>query len=185
MEARLFESLTSDLNIHHHSDWVVFDNRLESAIRAGRARKIQKTRTIYAPSEEWYLDPANGDIYVYLRPDDRVLPEWTKVDLFAKPEVKETNPKDMTISGLSAIPTGETDQIRGRSLKYLLQRMAEHGEIEVVTNPTPGVAITEGALEVVFREVRTGLLYRLVEYPEGQKFLWERISSSPEHLYVQ
>lgn len=184
MKPSLFESLISDLNIHHHSDWVVFDKRLESAIATGRARKVQKARTIFAPSEEWYLDPESGEIYAYLRPDDRVLPQWTKVDVFANPEVKKSDPKDIATSGLTAIPTGKMDQNWARSLKYLLQRMVEQGEVEIIANPEPGPS-AESALQTTFRELRTGIVYRLVEYPEDQIFLWERDSSSPGHLGVQ
>jgi len=113
MKQSLFESLTSGLNIHHHSDWMVFDRRLDSAIKAGYARRVPNTRTIYEPTEEWYLDPAAGEIYVYLRPDDRVLPEWNKVDVFATSNIGENDPKNITANGLSAIPKGQLDRARG------------------------------------------------------------------------
>lgn len=181
----LFEALISGLNIHHHSDWVIFDERLKSTIKAGLAREIQKTRTIYAPSEDWYLDPASGEIYVYLRPDDRVLPEWTKVDIFAKPKAKARDPKNISTSGLGAIPLGAMDQTLALSLKYLLQRMAAQDEIEIVANPLPNTLTKECAFETVFRDVKTGLLYRLVELVEGQGFLWERVPTSEDHTHLQ
>jgi hypothetical protein len=36
------------------------------------------------PDEEWYVDPSTGEIYVYVRPDDKILPKWERVDVFAK-----------------------------------------------------------------------------------------------------
>ena len=87
----LFESLASDFSkVRGYSDWEVFDSRLEDLVKAGQARRVQGTRIIRARDEEWYLDPASGEIYVYTRPDDKVLPAWSKVDVFAEPKGKET-----------------------------------------------------------------------------------------------
>jgi hypothetical protein len=177
MGRSLFESLTADLNIHHHSDWVAFDKRLGSAIGAGCARRIQPTHVIYERSEEWYLDSASGKIYVYLRPDDRVLPEWTKVDVFAKPKIKENDPKNINTNGLKAIPRGKMDRGLGESLKFILQLLVNQGIVEVVSKATQGSPTDETPLESIFRETATGLYYQLVEYPVSHTFLWDRTSN--------
>jgi len=80
----LFESLTSGLTLIDYDDWLIFDARLSDLVHTGRAKRVPALKVLHMPDEEWYEDPSTGEIYVYVRPDDKVLPKWERIDVFAK-----------------------------------------------------------------------------------------------------
>ena len=84
----LFESLEDGLILQDPEDWLIFDGRLEALIQNGQAQRVPQLRVLHMPDEEWYKDPSTGDIYVYVRPDDKILPKWERVDVFTESESK-------------------------------------------------------------------------------------------------
>jgi hypothetical protein len=77
----LFASLTDCLTLINYDDWLTFDSRLAELVSSGRAVSVPRTAVLHMPDEEWYADPASGEVYVYVRPDDKVLPKWEAVPL--------------------------------------------------------------------------------------------------------
>jgi hypothetical protein len=176
MISQRLASLCEGLNIHHHSDWVVFSERLKTAIHLGRARRFQRLWQIYAPSEEWYVDTVNGDVFVYLRPDDRVFPEWSPVNIFeGKPE-NTPDGKSIDINGLKAIPTGILDRSSGEALRIMLDILAEKHLIEALTPQNPRANSSEPVMVSTFREVATGAVYEFVEHLQTHKYSWHLVS---------
>ena len=80
----LFESLTNGLTLSDYDDWLIFDARLSDLVHSGHAKRVPALKLLHMPDEEWYVDPSTGEIYVYVRPDDKILPKWERVDVFAK-----------------------------------------------------------------------------------------------------
>jgi hypothetical protein len=80
----LFGSLTNDLTLSDYDDWLIFDARLSGLVHTGCAKRVSALKVLHMPDEEWYVDPSTGEIYVYVRPDDKILPKWERVDVFAK-----------------------------------------------------------------------------------------------------
>ena len=79
-----FESLANGLTLSDYDDWLTFDARLSDLVHTGRAKRVTSMKVLHMPDEEWYVDPSTGEIYVYVRPDDKILPQWERVDVFAK-----------------------------------------------------------------------------------------------------
>ena len=67
--AGILASLTHELTITKPSDWLIFVERLNEAVRAGRVRKVPVVKPVWGRYEEWFLDPETGEIYVYCAPD--------------------------------------------------------------------------------------------------------------------
>ncbi len=164
--------LIDDLDIHRHSDWTVFARRLEDSVNCGRARRIKNLRQIYAPSEEWYVDTVSGEIYVYLSPDDRVLPEWRRVDIFEPTPMREWDYKSINGNGLSAIPTGLIDKARTQALSQVLHLMVRKKLIEIVDVRKPQSRGSIQAWVSTYRDSMTNVLYEFVEQPEGNYSSW-------------
>jgi len=80
--AGILESLTLGLTITHHSDWLTFVARLDRAIHSGRVRKVPVLKPVWGgKSEQWFLDPEDGEVYFYVPPNPPTLPRWEKVDV--------------------------------------------------------------------------------------------------------
>jgi len=149
---RLFESLTDDLTISHYDDWLLFDQRLAELVRCGQAKRVLSSRVIHLQDEEWYLDPISGDVYVYVRPDDKILPKWERVDVFAQPEEQGRYQ-----TGLGAIPTGRIDRASATSLKTILNVLLRHGKVEMVSPAPPStVAGLPGFAETWYSDSKPG-----------------------------
>ncbi len=78
----LFESLANGLTLIDYDDWLIFDARLTELVGTGRATRVPPVKVLHMPDEEWYVDPSTGEIYVYVKPDDKILPKWERVDVF-------------------------------------------------------------------------------------------------------
>jgi hypothetical protein len=77
--AGVLESATDELTITKYADWLVFTKRLERLVAEGKIKKITpRDSRCFAPGDEWYLDPATGEIYVHGVPNAPVLPSWDK-----------------------------------------------------------------------------------------------------------
>jgi hypothetical protein len=176
----LFESLTKDLKLSHYDDWLTFDGRLEELIRSGRARRVPSLRTLHMPDEEWYLNPSSGEVYVYVRPDDKILPAWEPADVFAEPKEEPT-----CKTGLDAIPIRKMSHSQVVSLKELLNFLVRHGIAEVLNRPKADSATLPGGAETWYRDLQTEVVYRLVENVEDDNSRWERVALEQKEMATQ
>ena len=154
---------------------MLFAARLATAIDQGRARRIQQIREVYAPSEEWFIDTMNGEVYVCLTPDDRVLPEWVKVDVFEQQSATKADPKNINTSGLSAIPTGFLEAPRGESLRLMLKALVRASRVEVVELEKPRLIDSEKVSVSTFRDSITADLYEFIVYPDRERYCWQSV----------
>jgi hypothetical protein len=168
--ASILNSITDGLAITKYKDWTVFVQRLEELIRAGHIRKIEPLDTKqFLRGDEWYLDPESGEIYVHGLPNAPLLPRWTKVDPFASPPPRESPPND-----LSAIPVGAKDRLETKGIKGILDFFVIQGGAVVI----PPVNTSISAInETWYRDIRTDVIYRLVETTDGES-RWERVPQS-------
>src|SRR6185312_14995202 len=132
--------------------------------------------TIHSRYEEWYLEPSTGAIYVYLTPDDRILPEWEKVDVFS-PRPKQES-RDIRMTGLRIIPTGKIDQQAAIGIRIVLGALVEDGTVEVIPARHSSSEDRMSGTETWYRELLTDSIYRLVEDPESRGYLWEKVPSA-------
>lgn len=79
----IFESLANGLRLSDYEDWLTFDGRLSQLVHAGAAKRVPTLKVLHMSDEEWYADPTTGEVYVYVRPDDKILPVWERVDVFS------------------------------------------------------------------------------------------------------
>ena len=55
---------------------------LSDALAAGRVEKVPVIkRNRYFPGEQWFRDKETGEIYSLIKPEERILGRWAKVDL--------------------------------------------------------------------------------------------------------
>lgn len=172
--------LLKGLIISKYADWVIFDQRLEQLIRSGRVRRIPKLRTIHVKSEEWYLNPDTNEIYVYVRPDDKILPKWEKVDIFAKPEIAHS-----FVSGLDAIPTAKMIGPEAVSLKGVLRALVDNGIAEIIDHQISVPMVSPKHPETWYRDLQTKATYRLIENIDDGSTLWERVALNHKETAIQ
>lgn len=127
--------------------------------------------------EEWYMDPSTGEIYVYVKPDDKVLPKWEPVDVFAQPEEERIRE-----FGLDAIPVKKMNRPEAESLKEILKVLVRHGVAEVVDPPSSlPVASSEGT-QSWYRDPQTKAVFRLVEGLGDESNRWERVPANQKEV---
>ena len=80
----IFGSLANGLMLSEYEDWLTFDGRLSQLVCAGGAKRVPTLKVLHMPDEEWYEDPTTGEVYVYVRPDDKVLPKWEPIGVVSK-----------------------------------------------------------------------------------------------------
>jgi hypothetical protein len=168
-----FALLVDGLNVLNdrivdYDDWLVFDRRLNNLIEAGRARQIPTLKMLYLPDEEWYVDSSSGEIYAYVRPDDKILPRWSPVDVFASPEQSKCSR-----TGLDAIPVRRMSELHAASLKEFLKVLVEQGLAKIIDPPADTLAATPGEEETWYKDSRSDLDYRLVLDSSGTNSRWE------------
>ena len=152
------------------------DSGINSLVDAGHLRRIAALRMLHVRDEEWFLEPISGDIYVNVRPDDKILPTWEKVDIFA-PTVAEES-KDIRVAGLKIIPTGEINSQTATGLQWLLSILVEQGKLEIIPPTTSLNQGSSGNAETWYREYATGDVYRLIERDRLDRSFWELLSPS-------
>ena len=156
------------LDITKYDDWVVSDERIRHLVKTCALRKIQPLKIVHVKSEEWYLESATGDIYVYVQPDDKILPAWEKIDVFS---TEDGNDKNVLTAGLKIIRTGTIDRPTFLTINLVLQELIKKGEVEIIRAPK---AFDENS-ETYYREVKTETIYRLASMTTPPGYLWERI----------
>lgn len=91
MQSR-FESLANGLTLSNYDDWMTFDARLSDLVLSGQAKRVPTLKVLHMSDEEWYVDSSTGEVYVYVRPDDKVRPKWERVDVFSKSILEAPTP---------------------------------------------------------------------------------------------
>ena len=151
-----------------YDDWLVFDGRLNDLIKEGRARKIPTLKMLYMPDEEWYMDSSSGEVYVYVRPDDKILPRWSPVDVS-----HHRSSPSFSRTGLDAIPVRRMSELQAASLIEFLKVLVEQGLAKIIDSPAGTLAATPGEEETWYRDSRSDLDYRLVLDSGGINSRWE------------
>lgn len=174
-------SIDSDLNRGKYEDWLILDQRITALISAGALRRVNPLRMVHLPSEEWYLEPSGGDMYVYVRPDDRVSPQWEKVDIFASIARTEIKSRDVRVAGLKIITTGNIRVETALFLQAMLGKLTKEGRLEVVFQSQ----VQGEASETWYRELATGSVYRLVQGSGATPSSWNLAPSTVEAQILQ
>ena len=116
--------------ITEYSDWLIFVERLNEAVRAGRVRTVPVVKRVWASDEEWFLDPETGEIYVYCAPDSPSLPIWERLDVLKHLEATDPAP-------LSVFKTGPITVMTAHIMKMKLETLVGSGLVEALTPPAP------------------------------------------------
>jgi hypothetical protein len=168
--AGILDSLTHELTITEYSDWLIFVERLNEAVRAGRIRKVPVVKRVWASDEEWFLDPESGEIYVYCAPNSPSLPIWERVNVLKHLEV--TDP-----ANLSVFKTGPITVMTAHIMKMKLETLVGSGLVEALTPPCAQASSRRGS-EKWFRDNASNVTYRLIEYyglEDADDIRWEVI----------
>jgi hypothetical protein len=166
--AGILDSLTHDLTITEYSDWLIFVERLNDAVRAGRVRKVPVVKRVWSSDEEWFLDPATGEIYVYCSPNSPSLPIWEKIDVLKHLEATDPTP-------LSVFKTGPITVMTAHIMKMKLETLVGNGLVESLTPPHDLTSPRRGT-EKWFRDNESNVTYRLIEYyglEDADDIRWE------------
>ena len=166
--AGILDSLTHELTITEYSDWLIFVERLNEAVREGRVRKVPVVKRVWSSDEEWFLDPATGEIYVYCAPNSPSLPIWERVDVLKHLEATDPAP-------LSVFKTGPITVMTAHIMKMKLETLVGSGLVESLTPPHDLTSPRRGT-EKWFRDNESNVTYRLIEYyglEDADDIRWE------------
>jgi hypothetical protein len=168
--------LTDQLTITEYRDWLVFVERLNEAVASGRVRRIPVTKTVYLKNEQWFLDPATDEVYVYVAPDSPILPIWEKVDVLRldQPTGKEHSREvgHANQANLKVFTVGKISPAEAQSVRVALDILIRRGLVRVLE--PYGVSVSEGSTERWFQDNGTKAVYRLIERNNGE-IRWERV----------
>lgn len=173
-------SLTTGLTITEYSDWLVFVERLNEAVRTGRVRKVPVLKPEWAGSEEWFLDPQASEVYVYLPPDPPGLPKWEKVDVLKHLETPDPPP-------LSVFKVGPITVMTAHIMKMSLEAIVGRGLAEELPVPAQLPGLKDGT-EKWYRDNGSNVVYRLIEiYPlkGADDIRWEVVPQTLLHGEIQ
>jgi hypothetical protein len=159
-----------DIPMRNYKEWELFDAEINQFVQRGLLERIAPVRCIHIHSEEWYLDPSDGEIYVYVKPDDKIYPSWERVEVFAEPPLAIES-RDLRAAGLKLISTGPISKEIASFLKTVLDSFAQEGRIEILPNP-------ERPDEIWCKEYSTDAIYRLIADEGNQDYRWERVSAN-------
>jgi hypothetical protein len=154
----ILQSLTEGLNITKYPDWVIFVERLDSAIRSGRIREVPVLGPIHGAGVDykWFLDPETSEIYGYSSPNPPAYPRWERIDV-----LNSAGP--VNVAPLSGIKIGPKTVMRAHFIKQQIEVLVSRGLVEVL--PTPASALTsKDRTEKWYRDKVTNVVYRLSEY---------------------
>ncbi len=176
----VLESLSDGLTILNYSDWLIFVERLSEAVRRGQVRKVPVLKQVFSRDEEWFLDPASGDVYAYQPPNPPVYPKWQKIDVLTELERPEPSP-------LSTYKTGEISVMAAHVMKLNLEALISRGLVEELP-PPPATASSKDTSERWFRDRVSDFVYRLSEhYPlkGADDIRWELVPKDEVNRRVQ
>jgi hypothetical protein len=166
----ILASITDGLNIKdNYDDWLVLVDRLNKLAASGRIRRISPLpNRRFEKSDEWYLDPETGEIYVHGLPNAPMLPVWERFDLVEHTKAPERHPNNLSI-----IPTGKISRLDAKNLKGLLDFLIQQGLVEAID--PPNTAPSGDRTEKWFRDLQTQTTYRLVQKNDGNDDCWETV----------
>jgi hypothetical protein len=162
--------MTDGLNIRDkYDDWLTFVDRLHKLAASGRIRRISPLpNRRFEKSDEWYLDPQTGEIYVHGLPNAPMLPVWERFDLVDHTKAPEPRP-----SNLSVIPTGKISRLDAKNLRGLLDFLVRQGLVAVLA--PPNVSTSSDYTEKWFKDLQADATYRLVQKNDDSDNCWERV----------
>jgi hypothetical protein len=172
--AGVLESLARDLIITEYSDWEIFVERLNEALRSGRIRRAPIIKPVWGTYEEWFLDPETGDVFVYLPPDDHGNPDWKKLDVLKHLEAPD--PPDPP--PLSIFKPGPITVMTGHVMKLKLEELVAAGLVDELTPPQD---MSRRGTERRFKDKVSNITYRLTEYfglNDPDDIRWEVVPQS-------
>lgn len=173
--ASILDSLTDNLTITEYDDWLIFRQRLKELVRNEKIRRIAPMKSQrFGDADEWYLDPETGEIYVHGVPNAPVLPSWEKFDIVAHTQEPRPHPND-----LSVIPIGKTSPLIAKGIKGLMDLLIRQGAVEVL------VPMSMDSTEHWYKELQTGIVYRLIESADGNEIRWEHVPQQDLQKRIQ
>jgi hypothetical protein len=170
------ESILDGLDLGSYRGWDAFAERLEKLVAAGCLRNIPPLKGTPRAGEEWYVEDKTGAIFIYRIPDDRPTNIWTKVDPFAPEPEPERPSRNVRELDLRDLPVGKMSRQDALSLLVRLHVMIGFGAVEAVTPAVPWVA--GEPTETWYKDLRTGIVYRLLERNGEDDSLWEPVRPS-------
>jgi hypothetical protein len=169
----ILESLTDGLTIGEYPDWVKFVERLKEAVRTEEVRRVPVLKPVWSKTEQWFLDPKTGVVYVYVEPDSPVLPKWEKVDVLSHLEAPDPAP-------LSGFKVGPITVMMAHVMRLNIETLIARGLVEPLPTP-PNVPASIDGTQRWYRDRVSDVVYRLCEYypPKGPDDIrWEVVPQS-------
>jgi len=173
-----FSTLTNGIDFTSYIDWKLFHSRLQELVTREVARRVMASRMIHSPREEWYFNEISKELYVYVPPDEKIRARWEPVDVFAPILEQEDRPL-----GLAAIPIRSMNSLQTKSLKGILALLTVQGAASIIKCP-PDQTRFNASIHTCFKDVKSGLTYRLVEDADGCG-IWECMPVAPKGTLVQ
>ncbi|MFZ0861319.1 MAG: hypothetical protein ABR881_22045 [Candidatus Sulfotelmatobacter sp.] len=154
--AGILASLTHELTITEYSDWLIFVERLNEAVRAGRVRNVPVLKRVWSSDEEWFLDPESDEVYVYVSPNPPSMPIWEKVDVLAHLEAPDPAP-------LGGFKVGQITVMTAHIMKMSLDALVSRGLVTVLPSPVERLW-PKDRTERWYKDNVTNVVYRLIEH---------------------
>lgn len=170
------DSIKDGLDLGSYWGWEAFAGRLEKLVASGCLRKIPALKGKPQIGEEWYVEDKTGNIFIYRIPDDRPTNIWEKFDPFGPEPEPERPSRNVRELDLRDLPVGRMSRRDALSLLVRLHMMIGFGAVESVTPAVPRAA--GESTETWYRDLRTGIVYRLVEGNGEDDSLWEPVRPS-------
>jgi hypothetical protein len=152
----ILESLTVGLTITEYSDWVIFVERLNEAVRTERVRKVPVLKPVWGDSEEWVLDPSTSEVYVYVAPNPPSMPIWQKLDILRHLDAPDPAP-------LSVFKVGPITVMTAYIMKMSLEALVSRGLVEALPPPIE-LLYPEDRTERWYKDNVSKIVYRLIEH---------------------
>jgi hypothetical protein len=178
--AGILESLTQGLRITEYADWLILVERLNAAVRAGRARSIPVLKLVWSRDEEWFLDPESEEVYVYAPPNPPSMPRWQKVDVLKHLEASDPPP-------LSVFKVGQMSVMAAHIMKMSLEAILARGLAEELPVPAE-VPRSRDRTEKWYKDKVSNVVYRLSEYyglHDADDIRWEVVPQTLLHRRIQ
>jgi hypothetical protein len=170
------DSILEGLDLGSYWGWEAFAKRVEKLVASGCLRKIPPLKGKPRIGEEWYVEDKTGDIFIYRIPDDRPTNIWEKVDPFAPEPEPERPSRNVRQLDLRDIAVGRMSRNDALSLLVRLHSLIGFGAVESVAPALPWAA--GEPTETWYKDLRTGIVYRLIEGNGENDSLWEPVRPS-------
>jgi hypothetical protein len=135
---------------------LIFVERLNDAVRAGRIRKVPVVKRVWNSNEEWFLDLESGEVYVYASPNPPSMPIWERVDVLRHLEAPDPAP-------LSGFEVGQITVMTAHIMKMSLETLVSRGLVTMLPSPVE-VPWPKDRTERWYKDNVTNVVYRLIEH---------------------